>query len=349
MQTATQNIIDFHTHAFPDALAPRAVAQLTINAAASGYTPLTDGTVAGLIASMDRAGIAKSVVCNIATNPRQMKKVNDFAISCMENPRLIPLGSVNPHGTPEEIDTELNRLKAAGIPGIKVHPDYMKVEIDSEKFTPILAACAEKNLFVITHAGFDPVEPDHIHCAPDMVLRVMDRHPALKLVVAHTGGFDREEEVLEKLCGAPVWLDTSLSAVRIPSKLETIPASAFANCTSLSHVDFSDASSLHTIKKSAFASCTALSTVEFPKELVSVEKNAFQNCNRLNVVVFSDNMTRVNKDAFGGRIPVALQIPEHLIPLYAEMFGLVIEEPSTAEDIPSAPNGEMDPATNPAA
>jgi predicted TIM-barrel fold metal-dependent hydrolase len=214
MQTATQNIIDFHTHAFPDALAPRAVAQLTINAAASGYTPLTDGTVAGLIASMDRAGIAKSVVCNIATNPRQMKKVNDFAISCMENPRLIPLGSVNPDATPEEIDTELTRLKAAGIPGIKLHPDYMRVEIDSEKFTPILASCAEKNLFVITHAGFDPVEPDHIHCSPDMVLRVMDRHPALKLVVAHTGGFDCEKEVLDKLCGAPVWLDTSLSAIR---------------------------------------------------------------------------------------------------------------------------------------
>jgi predicted TIM-barrel fold metal-dependent hydrolase len=214
MLTATQNIIDFHTHAFPDALAPRAIAQLTINAAASGYTPLTDGTVAGLVASMDRAGIAKSVVCNIATNPRQMKKVNDFAISCMENPRLIPLGSVNPHATPEEIDTELNRLKAAGIPGIKVHPDYMKVEIDSEKFTPILAACAEKNLFVITHAGFDPVEPDHIHCSPDMVLRVVDRHPDLKLVLAHTGGFDREGEVLDKLCGTPVWLDTSLSAVR---------------------------------------------------------------------------------------------------------------------------------------
>jgi predicted TIM-barrel fold metal-dependent hydrolase len=212
MQTAT--IIDFHTHAFPDALAPRAVAQLTINAAASGYTPLTDGTIAGLIASMDKAGITRSVVCNIATNPRQMKKVNDFAIACTENPRLIPLGSVNPDTTPEEIDTELNRLKAAGIPGIKVHPDYMKVEIDSEKFTPILAACAEKNLFVITHAGFDPVEPDHIHCSPDMVLRVVDRHPDLKLVLAHTGGFDREGEVLDKLCGAPVWLDTSLSAVR---------------------------------------------------------------------------------------------------------------------------------------
>ena len=207
-------IIDFHTHAFPDALAPRAVGQLTINAAASGYVPLTDGTVAGLIASMDRAGITASVICNIATNPRQMKKVNDFAIACKDHPRLIPLGSVNPEATEEEISAELDRLRAAGIAGIKIHPDYMKVEMDSHSFTPIFKACEERNLLVITHAGFDPVEPHHVHCTPDMVLRVLDRHPALKLVVAHTGGFDREREVLDKLCGAPVWLDTSLSAIR---------------------------------------------------------------------------------------------------------------------------------------
>lgn len=210
----SSRIIDFHTHAFPDALAPRAIAQLTINAAASGYTPLTDGTLGGLISSMDKAGITASVVCNIATNPRQMKKVNDFAIASMEIPRLIPLGSVNPDATQEEIETELDRLQNAGLPGIKLHPDYMKVEFDSERFTPILKACEERHLLVITHAGFDPVEPDHVHCSPDMVLRVLDRHPALKLVVAHTGGFDREGEVLEKLCGAPVWLDTSLAAVR---------------------------------------------------------------------------------------------------------------------------------------
>jgi predicted TIM-barrel fold metal-dependent hydrolase len=214
MHSPTQNVIDFHTHVFPDALAPRAIAQLTVNAAASGYTPLTDGTVAGLLESMAKAGIGRSVICNIATNPRQMKKVNDFAISLLEDPRLIPLGSVNPEATAEEITAELDRLKAAGIPGIKIHPDYMKVEIDSTAFTPIFTACEERNLFVITHAGFDPVEPNHIHCAPDMVLRVIDRHPDLKLVVAHAGGFDREREVLEKLCCAPVWLDTSLCAIR---------------------------------------------------------------------------------------------------------------------------------------
>jgi predicted TIM-barrel fold metal-dependent hydrolase len=207
-------ILDFHTHAFPDRLAPRAIAQLTENASASGYTPLTDGTVEGLIASMDRAGIDRSVVCNIATNPHQMVKVNDFAISCLSNPRLIPLGSLHPHVPVSDMETELHRLKGAGIPGLKIHPDYMGIEIDDPAFDPIFSLCESGNMFVVTHAGFDPVSPNHIHCPPDGVLRVMARHPNLLLVVAHTGGFDCEREVLDKLCGTNVYLDTSLAAVR---------------------------------------------------------------------------------------------------------------------------------------
>ena len=207
-------IIDFHTHAFPDRLAPRAIAQLTINAAVAGYTPLTDGTVADLVASMDRSGIARSVVCNIATNVRQMAKVNDFAIASAAESRLIPLGSLHPDASEADVDRELDRLAAAGVAGIKIHPDYVGVEFDAAAFDMILARCEARGMLVVTHAGFDPVSPDHFHCTPDMVLRVMERHPRLKLVVAHTGGFDCEAETLEKLCGTDVYLDTSLSAIR---------------------------------------------------------------------------------------------------------------------------------------
>lgn len=208
-------ILDFHTHAFPDALAPRAMAQLTENAASSGYSPLTDGTLQGLHASMDRGGITYSVVCHIATNPHQMRKVNDFAISCKEDSRLIPLGSVHPGAALDELLPELDRIWEAGLPGLKLHPDYMGEELDSPAFTPLLKGCEERGLLVVTHAGLDPVSPHHVHCTPDMILHVLDRHPSLKLVAAHMGGFDREEEVLEKLCGAPLWLDTSLCAVRM--------------------------------------------------------------------------------------------------------------------------------------
>ncbi len=208
-------VIDFHTHAFPDALAPRAIAGLAATAASCGYAPHTDGTVAGLLSSMDRAGIARSVVCNIATNPRQMQKVNDFAIAtARENPRLIPLGSLHPAAPVEEMAREMDRLSDAGIPGIKVHPDYVGVTLDGPAFEPIFTLAAERGMFVITHAGFDPVSPDKTYCTPDMLLGVHAAHPDLRLVAAHTGGFDREDEVLDKLCGTDIYLDTSLSAVR---------------------------------------------------------------------------------------------------------------------------------------
>ncbi len=208
-------IWDFHTHAFPDALAPRAIAGLAATAAPYGYRPHTDGTVTGLLASMDRGGIERSVICNIATNPRQMAKVNDFAMETARNhPRLIPLGSLHPAAPLDELEREIARLAAAGIPGIKIHPDYVGVQLDDPAFGVIFSLAASQGLFVITHAGFDPVSPNRVFCTPDMILRVLENYPTLRFVAAHTGGFAREDEVLEKLCGKDVYLDTSLAAVR---------------------------------------------------------------------------------------------------------------------------------------
>ena len=53
-------LIDFHTHAFPDALAPRAMSSLGERV---DFTPTSDGTVSGLIKSMDEDGVDISVVC----------------------------------------------------------------------------------------------------------------------------------------------------------------------------------------------------------------------------------------------------------------------------------------------
>ena len=207
-------IIDFHTHCFPDALAPRAIGQLTDTIASMNIRPATDGTALGLFDSMARAGIDLSVVCNIATNARQMHKVNDFAMELKQRypKKLIPLGSLHPHA--EGLDEELARLMAAGIRGIKLHPDYVGLDFDAGDFDSILGLCEEKNVFVVTHAGFDPLSPQHLHCTPSMVRRVMARHPHLKLVVAHMGGLHCEEETLKLLCGQDVYLDTSLMTHR---------------------------------------------------------------------------------------------------------------------------------------
>ena len=67
-------LFDFHTHAFPDAIAPRAME--TLSYAAGGLKPQTDGTVTSLKEQLHRDGVDMAVVLSIATNPNQQKKVN---------------------------------------------------------------------------------------------------------------------------------------------------------------------------------------------------------------------------------------------------------------------------------
>lgn len=203
-------LIDFHTHCFPDALAPRAIASLAATASATGFLPITDGTAAGAERCLRAAGIDRAVVCNIATNARQQQKVNDFAIFLnRRGGMLTALGSIHPDSYC--IEEELDRLKAAGIRGIKLHPDYVGIEIDDLRFAPILDGCAARGLFVITHAGFDPVSPAHAHATPAMLRRVLDAHPALTLIAAHVGGMRECAGVLDCLVGSRIYIDTSMA------------------------------------------------------------------------------------------------------------------------------------------
>ncbi len=207
-------IIDFHVHCFPDSLAPRALGSLREHALGNPDFPCTDGTVAGTISHLSSSGIDAGVVCNIATNARQQHNVNSFAIGIakMRN-MLIPLGSLHPHG--ENKRGELLGLRAAGIKGIKIHPDYIGLEIDHPDYNEIFELCSEFGFFVVTHAGLDPVSPEHLHARPSAIATVLDRYPDLKLIAAHMGGFERSAEALECLVGKRnLWLDTSMSSQR---------------------------------------------------------------------------------------------------------------------------------------
>lgn len=59
-----RQIIDFHTHNFPDALAPRAV-EVMVAKLEGRMTPVGDGTLATQLSDMDKAGVSKSVICSI--------------------------------------------------------------------------------------------------------------------------------------------------------------------------------------------------------------------------------------------------------------------------------------------
>lgn len=198
-------IIDFHTHAFPDSLAPRAIGVLTEK---SGLNPTHNGTSAGLISNMDENGIDMAVVLSIATKPTQENSVNEFAISLMSNPRLVPFGSVFPGS--ETWSYQLDKLKDAGIKGIKLHPEYQNFFIDCEEAINIFKKCGKLGLIVQFHSGEDEAYPPPAHATPDRVNRICKVCPDTKFVAAHLGGYNMWEEFsvdLERHDN--IWLDCS--------------------------------------------------------------------------------------------------------------------------------------------
>ena len=197
-------VIDFHTHAFPGALAARAVEALSF--ASGGLIPQTDGSLGSLKAEMARDGVDISVVHCIATKPAQQTNVNNFAIAAMDDPAIIPFGSVHPEA-PDAFE-ELERLAAAGIRGIKLHPEYQRFYVNDPRLKPLYRQISRLGFVTLFHAGRDYGMLPPYHCMPEQLAQALSWFDS-PVVAAHWGGVGCGEAVLEKLCGENVWFDLS--------------------------------------------------------------------------------------------------------------------------------------------
>ena len=205
--------IDFHTHCFPDALAAKALPMLAKEA---GNLPcFTDGTVAGLEASMAQSGIDRSVMLQISVKPSQNKTVNTWAIERLEtNPRIIPFGSVHPLS--DDWHEELGRLAAAGVKGVKFHPEYQRTYVNDPVMLPIYDRISELGLIAVFHAGVDIGVAPPVHSCPAHFAEVIDRLPRNKTVLAHCGGWKMWADAESMLAGSHLFFDTSFSSPYMP-------------------------------------------------------------------------------------------------------------------------------------
>ncbi len=199
-------ITDVHAHAFPDALAPRAIAALE---AECPWKAVGDGTVRALEASMDRAGIGRVLICSIATRPEQSAPILEWS-RAIRSERIIPLPSVHPRA--EGAARWVERFAAEGFAGIKLHPMYQDFVVDDPAMDPLYAVAADLGLFVTVHCGRDiAFPPEDDRATPARFARISDRHAQLRLLCTHLGGWHMWDEVLRDLAGREVYLETSVS------------------------------------------------------------------------------------------------------------------------------------------
>jgi len=202
------SLIDIHTHAFPDAMAPATIVRLAESATSTKISAWADGTVAGLIASMDAAGIEKSVICSIATKPAQFAAILNWSKS-IRSERLIPLPSLHPRD--EQLLEHLRDIIDAGFIGVKMHSYYQDYDLDDPGLNDFYGALAEAGLILVIHAGFDFSFVWTRRSDPQRIVKTCRRFPKLKLIATHMGGWEDWDEVEAHILGQPIYMETSMA------------------------------------------------------------------------------------------------------------------------------------------
>ncbi|MEL7609689.1 MAG: amidohydrolase family protein [Bacillota bacterium] len=201
-------LIDFHTHAFPDAMADRTMQTLS---RVSGLEPETDGTLDALNKKMDEWGTDYFVLHNIATRPSQQTTINNYAAS-IQGGRMFCFGTVHPDA-PDAVQ-EVERIAELGLSGVKLHPDYQDFFIQEPRMNAVYDAIEQLGLPVLFHAGYDPLSPDLIHATPEGVADVNRRFPRMRVIAAHLGGIADLPAQRAALLGRDVYLDISVTLWR---------------------------------------------------------------------------------------------------------------------------------------
>jgi len=205
-------IIDFHTHAFPDTVATKAIPALAKEGQVTAHTL---GTVDSLLASMDRAGISTSVICSIATRPAQFEPILAWS-AAIQSRRLIPLPSIHP-ADPDAV-AKVFMLKEQGFSGIKMHPYYQDFFLDDKRLNPLYEALSESGLLLVVHCGYDIAFPRIRRADPARILALQQRFPTLRLITTHLGGWDNWQEVDELLLGKEIFMEISFSLAYLPAE-----------------------------------------------------------------------------------------------------------------------------------
>ena len=158
---------DFHTHAFADSIAERAVSALSDT---SSIAPATDGTFRGLREKLSECGIDSAMILPVATKPTQQTTINNWAAEIMGG-GIYCCGTVHPDSV--DAVAEVGRIKALGLCGVKFHSEYQFFRPDEERMFPI----------------------------PQSFAHVCETFPKMTVVAAHLGGMNLWDDVLRHIAG----------------------------------------------------------------------------------------------------------------------------------------------------
>jgi uncharacterized protein len=192
-------IVDVHCHAWPDAIAERALA---------GRVPqldrFGDGKVSSLRAVMARSGVDNAVILGVADQARNVDGVNRF-VSAQKAAGFFGFGTVHPDLSVEE---NLASLRRHGVTGVKLHTLFQGFALDDPRIWELLDAFGSE-IAVIAHVGSGGSGAVNEAATPRMVRDIVKAFPTLRMIACHFGGYHQLDAAEQELVGLNVYLETS--------------------------------------------------------------------------------------------------------------------------------------------
>lgn len=196
-------IIDIHTHFYPDDIARKATDSVRFFYGIGDGT--MDGTESLLLQKSEEAGIRQTVILPVAIRPDRVRHINDFILEkARVTERYIPFGTV--HAAMENLPEEVERLLAAGVKGIKLHPDSQRFGIDDPRLFPMYEIIRGR-IPILSHMGDKRYNYSH----PIRLRKILDMFPGLDSIAAHFGGYSMYETAREMLYDTNCIMDISSS------------------------------------------------------------------------------------------------------------------------------------------
>jgi predicted TIM-barrel fold metal-dependent hydrolase len=130
---------------------------------------------------------------------------------------IICFGSVHPYAP--GVEQKLDRQKALGARGIKVHPAVQLIKPDARRCMRLYELCADRGLPVLFHCGPVGIEPRLSRWLSQVrhYVRAIEEHPRTTFLLGHSGALQMEQALKLAREHDNVYLELasqSLSAIR---------------------------------------------------------------------------------------------------------------------------------------
>jgi len=183
-----------------------------VQGALTGGTMRRTHTTANLLRDMKRLGIVRSVLLAIDL-PVLSRNSEDWIEASASSDALICFGSV--HALSLRRRARLDKLKALGVQGIKVHPTVQMMAPDHPRVMKLYRLCGERALPIFFHCGPVGIEPALGRRLTQVrrYEKAVAENPGTTFVLGHSGSLQMSEGLDLCLRYPNVYLDLASQSV----------------------------------------------------------------------------------------------------------------------------------------